>query len=155
MVLFFWATQVFWKRYNVLNEFMFQSHMRFCRMQWLPTRFYGSLSVYSRPLPSEKIAPFAAQLKIAFRRFLFVYTTTRKRFVIFTCRYFKLSWNTTGLNQPDCRNFSCSCIITVILVQYPNNLFSPPPKMSCLRLFIEVDKIEEVINSLNDRWMVK
>ena len=39
-------------------------------MQWLPTRFYGSLSVYSRPLPSEKIAPFAAQLKIAFRRFL-------------------------------------------------------------------------------------
>ena len=31
-------------------------------MQWLPTRFYGSLSVYSRPL--------AAQLKITFRRFL-------------------------------------------------------------------------------------
>ena len=45
------------KGYNVLNEFMFQSHMRFCRMQWLATRFYSSLSVYSRPLPSEKIAP--------------------------------------------------------------------------------------------------
>ena len=45
------------KGYNVLNEFMFQSHMGFCCMQWLPTRFYGSLSVYSRPLPSEKIAP--------------------------------------------------------------------------------------------------
>ena len=28
---------------------------------------------------------------------LFVYTTTRKRFVIFTCRHFKLSWNTTAL----------------------------------------------------------
>ena len=28
---------------------------------------------------------------------LFVYTTTRKRFEIFTCRYFKLSWNTTAL----------------------------------------------------------
>ena len=41
-------------------------------MQWLPTRFYGSLSVYSRPLPSEKIAPIAAQLKIAFRRFLLI-----------------------------------------------------------------------------------
>ena len=26
--------------------------------------------VYSRPLPSEKNSPFAAQLKIAFRRFL-------------------------------------------------------------------------------------
>ena len=45
------------KGYNVLNEFMFQSLMRFCCMQWLQTRFYGSLSVYSRPLPSEKIAP--------------------------------------------------------------------------------------------------
>ena len=29
---------------------------------------------------------------------LFVYTTTRKRFVIFTCRYFKLSWNATALS---------------------------------------------------------
>ena len=50
---------------------MFQSHMRFCRMQWLPARFYGSLSVYSRP-PFRKHNPFAAQLKIAFRLFLLV-----------------------------------------------------------------------------------
>ena len=42
---------------------------------------------------------------------LFVYTSTRKRFVIFTCRYFKLSWNTTALSQPNCRNFSCSIIM--------------------------------------------
>ena len=41
---------------------------------------------------------------------LFVYTTTRKRFVIFTCRYFILSWNTTALSQSNCRNFSCSSI---------------------------------------------
>ena len=41
---------------------------------------------------------------------LFVYTTTRKGFVIFTCRYFKLSWNTTALSQSNCRNFSCSSI---------------------------------------------
>ena len=45
---------------------------------------------------------------------LFVYTTTRKRFVIFTCRYFKLSWNTTTLSQSSCRNFSCSGIKEVI-----------------------------------------
>ena len=32
------------------------------------------------------------------------------RFVIFTCRYFKLSWNTTALSQSNCRNFSCSSI---------------------------------------------
>ena len=30
---------------------------------------------------------------------LFVYNTTCKRFVIFTYRYFKLSWNTTALKQ--------------------------------------------------------
>ena len=41
---------------------------------------------------------------------LFVYTTTLKRFVIFTCRYFKLSWNTTALSQSNCRNFSCTSI---------------------------------------------
>ena len=45
------------KGYNVLNEFMFQSHIRFCRIQWSATRFCSSLSVYSRPIPSEKIAP--------------------------------------------------------------------------------------------------
>ena len=42
---------------------------------------------------------------------LFVYTTTRKRFAIFTSRYFKLSWNTTALSQSNCRNFSCSSIM--------------------------------------------
>ena len=41
---------------------------------------------------------------------LFVYTATRKRFVIFTCRYFKLSWNTTTLSQSNCRNISYSSI---------------------------------------------
>ena len=41
---------------------------------------------------------------------LFVYTTTHTWFVIFTCRYFKLSWNTTALSQSNCRNFSCSSI---------------------------------------------
>ena len=42
---------------------------------------------------------------------LFVYTTTRKRFVIFTSRYFKLSRNNTALSQSNCRNFSCSSIM--------------------------------------------
>ena len=40
---------------------------------------------------------------------LFVYTTTR-RFVIFTCRYFKLSWKTNALSQSNCRNFLCCSI---------------------------------------------
>ena len=41
---------------------------------------------------------------------LFVYTNTHKRFVIFTCRYFKLSGNTAALSQLNCRNLSCSSI---------------------------------------------
>ena len=41
---------------------------------------------------------------------LFVYSTTRKGFVIFTCRYFILSWNTTALSQSNCINFPCNSI---------------------------------------------
>ena len=48
---------------------------------------------------------------------LFVYTTTRKGFVIFTCRYFKLSRNTTALSQSNCRNFSWSSIKIWITVK--------------------------------------
>ena len=33
-----------------------------------------------------------------------------QKLVIFTCRYFKLRWDTTALSQPNCRNFSCSSI---------------------------------------------
>ena len=33
-----------------------------------------------------------------------------QRFWIFTCKYFKLSWNTTALSLSNCRNFSCSSI---------------------------------------------
>ena len=54
---------------HVLNEFMFQSHMSRLT-QWSAKRFYNSLSVYSLPLPLRKNSPLAAQLKIAFRRFL-------------------------------------------------------------------------------------
>ena len=46
----------------------------------------------------------------------------------FTCRHFKLSWNTTALSQSNCRNFSCSSI--------NEDIASPPPitklpKTSC------------------------
>ena len=41
---YFFGYESLSKGYNVLNEFMFQSHLRFCRMQWSATRFYGSLS---------------------------------------------------------------------------------------------------------------
>ena len=44
-------------------------------------------------------------------KLLFVYITTHKGFVIFTRRYFKLSWKTTALSQSNCRNFSSSSIM--------------------------------------------
>ena len=78
MALTFFCYEGLSKGYNVLNEFMFQYHMRFCFTQWSATRFYGSLSVYRRPLPSAKIAPLEAQLKIACRRFLLFYEMIRK-----------------------------------------------------------------------------
>ena len=37
-----------------------------------------------------------------------------QKVVIFTCRYFKLSWNITALSQSNCRNFSCSIINSYI-----------------------------------------
>ena len=55
---------------------------------------------------------------------LFVYTTTHKRFVIFTCRYFKLSRNTATISQSNYRNFSCSSIIQEILSARPL-MFTP------------------------------
>ena len=61
---------------------------------------------------------------------LFVYTTTRKRFVIFTCRYFKLSWNTTALSQSNCSNFSCSSIKCII---YYYDLYVRGPPENPLR----------------------
>ena len=39
-----------------------------------------------------------------------------QKVVIFTCRYFKLSWNTTALSQSNCRNISCSSISNHIAV---------------------------------------
>ena len=37
-----------------------------------------------------------------------------QKVVIFTCRYFKLSWNITALSQSNCRNVSCSIINSYI-----------------------------------------
>ena len=52
---------------------------------------------------------------------LIVYTTTLRRFVIFTCRYFKLRWNTTALSQSNCRKLLLFC--GVVIVQCLFNVF--------------------------------
>ena len=44
---------------------------------------------------------------------LFFYATTRKRVVIFTRRYFKVSWHTTALSQSNYRNVWCSSITNI------------------------------------------
>ena len=70
---------------HVLNEFMFQSHMSRLT-QWSAKRFYNSLSVYSRPLPLRKNSPLAAQLKIAFRRFLFFFALLKASLIMRAAR---------------------------------------------------------------------
>ena len=55
---------------------------------------------------------------------LFVYTTTRKRSVIFTCRYFNFSWNTTALSQSNCRSFSCNNVKSKICRPGPTGLWA-------------------------------
>ena len=79
---------------------------------------------------------------------LFVYTTTHTTFEIFTCRYFKLSWNTTALSQSNCINFSCSsiteilrCLAYTILQRFYNSwliLFYRDLTMPCLYHFTEI-----------------
>ena len=53
------------------------------------------------------------------------HTTTCKRFVIFTCRYFKLSWNTTALSQSVGRNFWCSSMKVQISLRERINKIIP------------------------------
>ena len=88
-----------------------------------------------RRVKFETILKYHVQIML-----LFVYTTTRKRFVIFTCRYFKLSWNTTDLSQSNCRNLSRSSINTTNLILYIDPFpFSPGELQSnslALALFI-------------------
>ena len=59
-----------------------------------------------------------------------------QRFVIFKCIYFKLSWNTTALSQSNCRNFSCSSIITEIF---------RAPKAEGWRHFSRVTHFHEIV----------
>ena len=71
------------------------------------TRFHEPLGEWNLRqfwnITSGNCAKYHVQIML-----LLVYTTTHKRFVLFTCRYFKLSGNTTALSQSNCRIFSCS-----------------------------------------------
>ena len=51
---------------------MFHSLVRFYVTQWSVTWFYGSLRVYSLPLPSEKKTPLGSPVSVAFLRFLLI-----------------------------------------------------------------------------------
>ena len=86
---------------------------------------------------------------------LFVYTTTRKRFVIFTCRYFKLSWNTTALSQSNCRNFSCGSISNKFTVSqlFPLSPVTVPEDFQKVNS-VQFPLISKVVNShpTGDQW---
>ena len=83
---------------------------------------------------------------------LFVYTTTHKSFVIFTCRYFKLSWNITALSQSNCSNFSCSSITDETpLILYPifyiQSLGKTTQRLMCL-FMMEINRYSVPIKLL-------
>ena len=88
-------------------------HLQIIGHIWLTEKFAFTSDAYLqarfRNVTSGIYAKYHVQIML-----LFVYTTTRKRFVTFTCRYFKSSWNTTALSQSNYRNFSCSSINNVI-----------------------------------------
>ena len=81
---------------------------------------------------------------------LFVYTTTYKRFVIFTCRYLKWSWNITALSQSNCRNFSCSSIIDVICIGNSMNCSDISKLLYCqnyiVKIICDISKLLYVIS---------
>ena len=54
---------------------------------------------------------------------LFVYTSTCKGFVIFTWRYFKLSWNIPARSQSNCRNFSCSSCNLLLMMTFTKSTY--------------------------------
>ena len=70
------------------------------------------------------------------------YTTTRKRFLIFTCRYFKLSWNTTALSLSNRKNFSC--IIIIVVVKNKNLLLTTKPTIKTYLQLISLMKKKTV-----------
>ena len=89
---------------------------------------------------------------------LFVYTTARKRFEIFTSRCFKLSWNTTALSQSNCRNVSCSSIKILVLPNIWNLIHITPttwilnallPKILILHKILILPNIEILISHLH------
>ena len=53
---------------------------------------------------------YLCKTSLTSRAIFCLYLNYPQKVVIFTCRYFKLSWNTTALSQSNCRNFSCSSI---------------------------------------------
>ena len=77
---------------------------------------------------------------------LFVYTATWET-VIFTCRYFKLSWNTSALSQSNCRNYSLVqvCVIKWWRVKLGNNFW---------RIFLTKRKWNYFLISLVTVWLL-
>ena len=111
----FWKEEVMiilhqtkWKHFtkqpkNCGIEFSFKLYSQLI-LNWLSQNNNFFISIGNSMICSGIYAKYHLQM------LLIIYTTNLRRFVIFTCRYFKLSWNTTALSQSNCRNFSCSSI---------------------------------------------
>ena len=99
----YYITTKFSKRVQCSNfEFMFHSHTRFYVTQWSAARLCGSLSVYSRPLPSDKNRPLEAQLRSPFGDPSFIYTSK-----IYLHVHARKNYPTVEIRPTDRLNFCC------------------------------------------------
>ena len=78
---------------------------------------------------------------ITYKSCYYLFILLPQKVWIFTCRYFKLSWNTTALSQSNCRNFSCSSITKVMVEVCYLSLHLDIESVSC-RLFQRMPRMD-------------
>ena len=105
--------------------------------------YFKIANVVSRAVRGEKFETILtlheSYAKYLIQIMLFVYTTTRKRFLIAqSFGYFKSSWITTALSQSNWRKFSCSSV---------RGCF-PPRKMSLLMAVLKTVRVPH-----NSHWL--
>ena len=98
----------------ICSDVKHKYHEWYFEIVMLYTKFHEPLSEWN--LRQFEILQVAFMPNITYKSCYYLFTLTlRKSLVIFTCRYFQLSRNTTARSQSNCRHFSCSSIRFVTL----------------------------------------
>ena len=152
------ADQLVYKFFSHLRGEIFRvsRNVNYTEISWRRSVFHYNFPVDGWSPSVKKMLRYISKLLYVISRafrliiLLFVYITTRKRFVIFTCRYFKLSWNTNVLSQSNCRNFSCSSRIIIIIIIIIIILKTGVPKKQIAVLLFSWSILHEKAGSSTD-----